>query len=92
MVLGFVEAVFCVWLVFLVVGSLDVLGLNAWLMSQVEQSRLLSTLYYSNYLVGLLRQVLLYLRIVTYFGSDLLILVSLFTPFQYRVKIFEKSC
>ena len=58
MALGFVEAVFCVWLVFLVVGSFDLLGLNAWLMGQVEQSRLLSTLYYSNYLVELLRQVL----------------------------------
>lgn len=58
MVLGFVEAVFCVWLLFLVVGSFDLLGLNAWLMGQVEQSRLLSTLYYSNYLVELLRRVL----------------------------------
>lgn len=57
-VLGVAEAVFLIWLVFLVVGSFDLLGINSWLIGQVEQNRFLTTLYYSNYLVELLRQVM----------------------------------
>lgn len=56
--LGLVEAVFLIWLVFLVVGSFNLLGINSWLIGQVAQSRFLTTLYYSNCLVELLAQVM----------------------------------
>ena len=58
MALGLVEAVFVVWLIFLIAGSFDMMGLNTWIITQVVQSRFLTALYYSNYLVELLRQVL----------------------------------
>lgn len=58
MALGIVEAVFLIWLIFLVMGSFNVMGLNTWLIGQVAQSRFLTTLYYSNYIVELLRQML----------------------------------
>lgn len=54
-VLGLAEAVFVIWLLFLLSGFLEIMGLNAWIMAQVEKSRFLTVLYYSNYLVELLR-------------------------------------
>lgn len=58
-VLGLVEAIFAVWLCFLLIGVFDVMNLNAWVLQQVEQSRFLTVLYNSNYLIELLKNVLL---------------------------------
>lgn len=57
-VLGAIEAIFIIWLAFLLIGSFDLFGLNKWLLEQVAQSKFLTTIYYSNYLVALLQQVL----------------------------------
>lgn len=57
-VLGLVEAVFVIWLAFLLIGIFDVMGFNTWITEQVGQSRFLTMLYYSNYLIELLRTVL----------------------------------
>lgn len=57
-VLGAIEAVFVVWLAFLLIGSFDLLNLNQWLLEQVAQSKFLTTIYYSNYLITLLQQIL----------------------------------
>ena len=57
-VLGLAEAVFAIWLAFLLIGVFDVMGINAWMMKQVEQRRFLTMIYYSNYLIELLRTVL----------------------------------
>lgn len=57
-VLGAIEAIFIIWLAFLLIGSFDLFGLNQWLLEQVAQSKFLTTIYYSNYLVALLQQVL----------------------------------
>ncbi len=57
-VLGFAESVFVIWLVFLLVGVFDVMDLNKWVTAQVEQSRFLTLIYYSNYLIELLKKVL----------------------------------
>lgn len=55
-VLGLAEAVIVIWLAFLLIGVFDVMGINTWVMEQVEQSRFLTILYY--YLIELLRKVL----------------------------------
>ena len=57
-VLGLAEAVFAIWLVFLLIGVFDVFGLNTWVMEQVGKSQFLTMIYYSNYLIELLRKVL----------------------------------
>lgn len=57
-VLGFAESVFVIWLAFLLVGVFDVMDLNKWVTAQVEQSRFLTLIYYSNYLIELLKKVL----------------------------------
>jgi Colicin V production protein. len=57
-ILGFIEAIFVVWLCFLLIGVFDVMNLNAWILQQVERSQLLTILYYSNYLIELLKNVL----------------------------------
>ncbi|MDE7183138.1 MAG: CvpA family protein [Lachnospiraceae bacterium] len=57
-VLGFVESVLIVWIGFLLLGVFDTFGLNAWVLEQVEQSRFLTMIYYSNYLIELLKKVL----------------------------------
>lgn len=54
-VLGLAEAVLVVWLILLLIGVFDVLGLNTWVLQQVEQSRLLTMLYY--YMIELLRKI-----------------------------------
>lgn len=56
--LGLAEAVFVIWLLFLLIGVFDIMGLNTWVMEQVGQSRFLTIIYYSNYLIELLRKVL----------------------------------
>lgn len=56
-VLGLVEAVLVTWLIFLLIGVFDVLGLNTWVMQQVEQSRFLTMIYH--YMIELLRKVFL---------------------------------
>lgn len=57
-VLGLAEAVFAIWLVFLLIGVFDVFDLNTWVMEQVRKSQFLTMIYYSNYLIELLRKVL----------------------------------
>ena len=57
--LGLAESVLIVWLGFLLLGGFDTLGLNAWVLEQVEQSRFLTIMYHSNYLIALLQKVLL---------------------------------
>lgn len=57
-VLGFVETVFIVWLVFLLIGIFELQNFNIWVVEQVERSQFLTMLYYSNYLIELLRTVL----------------------------------
>ncbi len=47
-----------IWLMFLVVGVFDIMGLKAWMMTQINQSSFLTMLYYSNYLIELLKAVL----------------------------------
>lgn len=54
-VIGLVEAVFVIWFLFLLIGSFDILHLNAWIMEQVAESRWLTLIYYSNYIVMLLK-------------------------------------
>lgn len=55
-VLGLAEAVFVIWLCFLLIGIFDVMDLNAWVIQQVGQSRFLTMIYYSNYLIELLKK------------------------------------
>ncbi len=56
--LGVVEAVFVLWLAFLLIGSIDALGaLDELVMDGVGRSSLLALLYNSNYLVVLLRTI-----------------------------------
>ena len=57
--LGLAESVLIVWLGFLLLGVFDTLGLNAWVLEQVEQSRFLTIMYHSNDLIALLQKVLL---------------------------------
>lgn len=57
-VLGLAEALFVVWLVFLLIGVFDVMDINAWVVDQVAKSHFLTVIYYSNYLIELLRKVL----------------------------------
>lgn len=56
--LGFVEAVFAIWLVYLLIGSFDLFGLHQWVLEQTVQSKFLTMIYSSNYLVALLKQIL----------------------------------
>lgn len=58
-VLGLAESVLIVWLGFLLLGAFDTLGLNEWVLEQVGQSRFLTIMYHSNYLIALLQKVLL---------------------------------
>lgn len=56
--LGFVEAVFVIWLAYLLIGSFDLFGLHQWVLEQTAQSKFLTMIYSSNYLVALLKQIL----------------------------------
>lgn len=56
--LGTVEAVFIIWFVYLLIGSFDLFGLRQWVLEQTAESKLLTMIYSSNYLVILLRQIL----------------------------------
>ena len=56
--LGAVEAVFVIWLVYLLIGSFDLFGLQQWILTQTAQSKFLTIIYSSNYLVALLKQIL----------------------------------
>ncbi|MCM1182215.1 MAG: CvpA family protein [Roseburia sp.] len=53
--IGFAEAVVVLWLLFLLIGSFDLLHLSAWINEQVAENRFLRLLYYSNYIVALLK-------------------------------------
>lgn len=57
--LGLAESVFVIWLLFLLIGVFDIMGLNAWVMEEVGKSTFLTLLYYSNYLIEILKKVLL---------------------------------
>lgn len=56
--LGVVETVFVIWLVYLLIGSFDLFGLHQWVLAQTAQSKFLTIIYSSNYLVALLKQIL----------------------------------
>lgn len=58
LVLGLAESVFVIWLAFLMIGSFNIMNLDAWMMGQVRQSTFLSMLYDLNYVVILLQKVL----------------------------------
>lgn len=49
--LGLVEAIFLIWFAFLLFGSFDMFNLNSWIMDAVNNSKILQTIYYSNYLI-----------------------------------------
>lgn len=53
-VLGLGEAVLVVWILFLLLISLDIMNLNAWMHQQVSENLILTILYNSNYLVKIL--------------------------------------
>lgn len=57
-ILGFAEAVFIIWFIFLIIGIFDFMGINTWIVEQVGKSSFLTMLYYSNYLIELLKKVL----------------------------------
>ncbi|MDE6909386.1 MAG: CvpA family protein [Lachnospiraceae bacterium] len=57
-VLGLAEAVIVIWLMFLIIGIFDIMGLKVWMIEQVSESSFLTMLYYSNYLIELLKAVL----------------------------------
>ena len=57
-ILGLAEAVIIIWIMFLIVGVFDIMGLKSWMMVQVSESSFLTMLYYSNYLIELLKAVL----------------------------------
>ena len=56
--LGIVETVFVIWLVYLLIGSFDLFGLHQWVLEQTAQSKFLTIIYSSNYLVALLKQII----------------------------------
>lgn len=58
-VLGLAESVVIIWVMFLIIGVFDRMGLNAWMLEQVEKSDFLTMLYYSNYIIELLKKFLL---------------------------------
>lgn len=55
---GAIEAVFIIWLLFLLIGIFNQFNLNEWILEQVKQSKFLTIIYYSNYLEELLKQIL----------------------------------
>ena len=55
--LGLAESVLIVWLGFLLLGVFDTLGLNAWVLEQVEQSRFITIMFKTKYQIALLQKV-----------------------------------
>ena len=58
MILGYVEVIFFVWLVFLFAAVVNPFGIQEWLMEQVNQSVFLSLLYKANGLILILQNFL----------------------------------
>lgn len=58
MILGFVEAIIFIWLVFLFIAVMNPFGIQEWLMEQVNQSVFLSLLYKTNGLILILQNFL----------------------------------
>ncbi len=56
MILGFVEVMVFIWLVFLFVGVMNPFGIQEWFMEQVNQSVFLSLLYETNALILILQK------------------------------------
>ena len=54
-VFGLISSVFFIWIVFLIFGIFDCAGINTWIMNEVNSSSLLQKLYYSNYIINILR-------------------------------------
>lgn len=52
---GVAEILCIIWVVFFLIGSFDLFGLKQWLLEQVEQSRFLHIIYYTNYLIVFLQ-------------------------------------
>lgn len=55
MLLGIVEVVFFVWIVFIFVGVINPLGIQDWMMTRVNESIFLSILYNANGLILMLQ-------------------------------------
>ena len=57
-IFGIAEAILIIWFGFLMIGSFNFFDLKDWMLEQVDKSQFLSILYYSNYLIKLLSQIL----------------------------------
>jgi hypothetical protein len=44
-----------IWALFIMFGYFDILHLNGWILEMVNQSRLLSLLYHTNYIIRLMQ-------------------------------------
>ena len=53
--LGIAQMVCLIWALFILFGYFDILHLNGWILEMVNQSRLLSLLYHTNYIIRLMQ-------------------------------------
>ena len=53
--LGIAQMVCLIWALFIMFGYFDILQLNGWILEMVNQSRLLSLLYHTNYIIRLMQ-------------------------------------
>ena len=53
--LGIAQMVCLIWALFIMFGYFDILHLNGWILEMVNQSRLLSLLYHTNYIIRLMQ-------------------------------------
>ena len=53
--LGIAQMVCLIWALFIMFGYFDILHLNGWILEMVNQSRLLSLLYHTNYIIPLMQ-------------------------------------
>jgi uncharacterized membrane protein required for colicin V production len=56
-VLGIAESIVVIWILFFLIGSFNIMGLNSWLMSQISESSILSIIYNSNYLIMIMQSI-----------------------------------
>ena len=54
-VVGLAEGLVVIWLLFILIGSLNMFNLNTWITAQVAQNSFLSLIYDTNYIVMLFR-------------------------------------
>jgi hypothetical protein len=55
--LGIAESIVVIWILFFLIGSFNIMGLNSWLMSQISESSILSIIYNSNYLIMIMQSI-----------------------------------